>query len=320
MELLFIIGILILVGVVLYLQRKQNEENKRQKEELQEQVEQLKQSVDVTMELKMAQGFYQNQSTINQAMQQVSHSMGNMQKIASGVEHLEDVLANVKTRGILGEIQLFQCIEDILPARYIRKNTPVIPKGREVVECAIVLEQEVLLPIDSKFPLQPFLDLQNATNENEAKIAKNALVSAMKNSAKDIQKKYIVTPYTTSFAILFVPIETLYLECLSLGLLEVLRSEYQIILAGPSTLNAIVSALLFGFQTLEVENKAQEIFHVLESIQQEFQNYKDSVEQIQFRLQQTQKELDQLQGVRMRRLEKALQQIETLQEMEKQYD
>lgn len=320
MELVLIIGIIVLIGIVIYLQKTQVEEHKQQRKELQEQVEQLKQSIDVTMELKMAQGFYQNQSTINQAMQQVSHSMGNMHKIASGVEHLEDVLANVKTRGILGEVQLFQCIEDILPSRYILKNTPVGPKGREVVECAIRLDKEVLLPIDSKFPLQPFIDLQNATTESELKLAKNILVSTMKNNAKDIQKKYIVAPYTTSFAILFVPIETLYLECLSLGLLEVLRAEYQIIIAGPSTLTAIISALLFGFQTLEVESKAKEIFAVLETIQQEFQSYKDTVEQIQFRLQQTQKEVDQLQGVRIRKLEKALQKIEQLQEMENHYD
>lgn len=318
LEFVLLLGLwLVVVGGMIFMGQRHHQEQKNLKQTnalLIQELQQMKQSLTLDMEQRMSQGFYQNQNTIHQAMQQVSTSMGEMQRVVASVERLEDVLANVKTRGIFGEVQLFQCIEDVLPPQRIKKNIATLPHSKEVVECAIELEDGLLLPIDAKFPLQHLYAIIDATDQSQLQSAQKNLVSVMKSNAKDIRSKYVARPYTTDFAILFIPIETLYFECLKLELVELLRQEYNIVLAGPSTLNAILNALYFGFQTLAVEHKSKEVLNVLAEVQKEYENFTGVVEQIQVRVHQLQKEVDTLKGVRSRKLEKALQRIELLNE------
>lgn len=214
--------------------------------------------LQTTLETKMTQSF----QLVNDRLEQVYKGLGEMQNLAVGVGDLKKVLSNVKTRGIVGEIQLGAILEEILAPEQYEKNCYPIPNSRNVVEYAVKLPGEdsnpVYLPIDSKFPGDAYLNLQNAYENGtpeEIALASNILLTRMKAFAKDIHDKYIEPPYTTDFAIMFLPFEGLYAEVVNKGMVEELQRTYHVNIAGPSTMAALLNSLQMGFRTLAIQKE-----------------------------------------------------------------
>lgn len=240
--------------------------------------------------------------------------------LSSGVNDLKKVLSNVKTRGILGEIQLGAILEEILAPEQYDTNVATIPSGSAVVEFAVKLPHDdegfIYLPIDSKFPLDAYSNLQDAYeggNSAESEAAAKVLVQRIKQFAKDIHTKYVEPPYTTDFAIMFLPIEGLYAEAVSRGLVEILQREYKINIAGPSTMAAMLNSLQMGFKTLALEKRSSEVWRVLGEVKSEFEKFYAVLQSAQKRIEQTGSELDKLIGVRMRAMERKLREVEKVE-------
>jgi len=249
----------------------------------------------------------------NNQIQQMAGLMGQMEHIHSGVEQLEKSLTNVKTRGIYGEWQLAAILQEILTPEQYETECMVVPGSQKRVEFAVKMPgyagQTVYLPIDSKFPLDAFLQLQEARGEKDPELTKDAedlFKSRVKRFAKEVHDKYVMPPYTTDFAILFFPFEGVYTEVLQLGLLEELMEKYRITMAGPSSLAAILNSLLVGFRSVAMEEKTGEIWEALSGARSEVERFEESLANVQKRLDQTSNELEQLVGVRTRKLKKKL--------------
>ena len=213
--------------------------------------------------------------------------------LSSGVSDLKKVLSNVKTRGILGEIQLGAILDEILAPEQFDTNVATIPNSSAVVEFAVKLPHDdegfIYLPIDSKFPLDAYNDLLNAYDTGDSEIinrSSKALVQRIKQFAKDIHTKYVEPPYTTDFAIMFLPTEGLYAEAVNLGLVEVLQREYKINIAGPSTMAAMLNSLQMGFRTLALEKRSSEVWQVLGEVKGEFEKFYSVLETAQKRITQ----------------------------------
>lgn len=237
--------------------------------------------------------------------------------LSSGVNDLRKVLSNVKTRGILGEIQLGAILDEILSPEQFEKNVATVPNSSAVVEFAVKLPHNddgfIYLPIDSKFPLDAYTDLQNAyesgDSENVSRASK-VLIQRIKQFAKDIHTKYVEPPHTTDFAIMFLPIESLYAEAVNLGLVEILQREYKINIAGPSTMAAMLNSLQMGFKTLALEKRSSEVWKVLGEVKTEFERFYTVLENSQKKITQASDEIDKLIGVRMRAMERKLRSVE----------
>lgn len=270
-----------------------------------------------TLEEKISRSF----SLVSDRLEQVYKGLGEMQSIASGVGDLKKVLSNVKTRGILGEIQLGSILKEILAPEQYEENVVTKKNSRNPVEFAVKLPAEdnsfVYLPIDSKFPGDTYVNLQNAMesgNKEEIDIASKNLVTTIKSEAKDIHDKYIDSPNTTEFAIMFLPFEGLYAEVVSRGLVEVLQRDYKINVAGPSTMAALLNSLQMGFKTLAVQKRSTEVWQVLGQVKGEFDKFADILSLTQQRLEQANNELDKLVGVRTRQIQKKLNNITKIQD------
>lgn len=254
---------------------------------------------------------------VSERLEAVYKGLGEMQTVAASVGDLKKVLTNVKTRGILGEYQLGAILSEILTKEQYEENVATIPNSRNHVEFAIKLpgdERAVYLPIDSKFPADTYEHLQSAYesgNADEVTAAKKALVQRIKGEAKDIKEKYIMPPYTTGFGIMFLPFESLYCEAVNMGLLEILQREYNITIAGPSTMAAMLNALQMGFKTLSVQKKSAEVWNILGGVKSEFEKFSSTLEATQSKLTSAQKELDSLIGVRTRAIVKKLKDVES---------
>lgn len=237
--------------------------------------------------------------------------------LSSGVNDLKKVLSNVKTRGILGEIQLGAILEEILAPEQYDTNVSTVPSSNAIVEFAVKLPHDdegfIYLPIDSKFPLDAYSNLQDSYesgNSAEVESAAKILIQRIKQFAKDIHTKYVEPPYTTDFAIMFLPIEGLYAEAVSRGLVEVLQREYKINIAGPSTMAAMLNSLQMGFKTLALEKRSSEVWRVLGEVKSEFEKFYSVLLSAQKRIEQTGADLDKLVGVRMRAIERKLREVE----------
>ncbi len=277
----------------------------------------MRQTVDeklqITLENKMTQSF----QLVNERLEQVYKGLGEMQTLASGVGDLKKVLSNVKTRGILGEIQLGAILEDILAPEQYATNVATVPGSRNTVEYAVKLPGEngnhVYLPIDSKFPSDAYLALQDAYESGSAdavQTAANILVNRIKSFAKDIHDKYIEPPYTTDFGIMFLPAEGLYAEAVNRGMVEILQRDYHVNLAGPSTMAALLNSLQMGFRTLAIQKKSGKVWTILGAVRTEFDKFGDILQITQQRIEQANKELDQLVGVRTRAIQRRLKEVE----------
>lgn len=256
-------------------------------------------------------------ASMEKHMADMYKGFADISSLSSGVNDLRKVLSNVKTRGILGEIQLGAILEEILAPEQYAVNVATIPGSRNVVEFAVRLPHDdegfIYLPIDSKFPLDAYSALQDAYDSGNADAADSCgkiLVQRIKQFAKDIRTKYVEPPYTTDFAIMFLPTEGLYAEAVSRGLVEVLQRDYKINIAGPSTMAAMLNSLQMGFKTLALEKKSSEVWHVLGEVKSEFEKFYSVLENAQKRITQTGDELDKLIGMRMRAMERRLRDVE----------
>ena len=261
--------------------------------------------------------FAQMDNEIKSMRQSMEKHLADISALSSGVSDLKKVLSNVKTRGILGEIQLGAILDEILAPEQFDTNVATIPNSSAVVEFAVKLPHDdegfIYLPIDSKFPLDAYNDLLNAYDTGDSEIinrSSKALVQRIKQFAKDIHTKYVEPPYTTDFAIMFLPTEGLYAEAVNLGLVEVLQREYKINIAGPSTMAAMLNSLQMGFRTLALEKRSSEVWQVLGEVKGEFEKFYSVLETAQKRITQTGDELDKLIGVRMRAMERKLRSVE----------
>lgn len=285
-------------------------DNNRQLEEMRKTVDEKLQK---TLEEKMNQSF----SLVNERLEQVYKGLGEMQTLAVGVGDLKKVLSNVKTRGILGEIQLGSILSEILSPEQYAENIATKKDSKNVVEFAIKLPAEddgfIWLPIDSKFPGDTYAALRDAIEEGDKtriELAAKALIATIKSEAKDIRDKYIDPPNTTEFAIMFLPFEGLYSEVVNRGLVEVLQRDYKVNIAGPSTMAALLNSLQMGFKTLAVQKRSAEVWDVLGSVKQEFDKFNDVLVMTQQRLDQANKELDKLVGVRTRQIQRKLKNVQ----------
>ena len=272
-----------------------------------------------TLESKMNQSF----ERVSKQLEDVYKGLGEMQTLANGVGDLKKVLSNVKTRGILGEVQLGAILREILAPGQYEENVAVLPHSDNRVEFAVKLPGDdggpVYLPIDSKFPGDAYAELQRAYDSGspeEISAAFAILASRIKLFAKDIRDKYIEPPYTTNFGIMFLPFEGLYAEVVNRGLLETLQNEYNVNIAGPSTMAALLNSLQMGFKTIAIQKRSGEVWKVLGAVKAEFGKFEGVLTNTQRKLDNIGRDLDQLVGTRTRAINRKLRDVETLEEGE----
>ena len=290
------------------------EENSKKLDEMRNTVDEKLQK---TLEERISKSFNQ----VSTQLEQVYKGLGEMQNLAIGVGDLKKVLSNVKTRGILGEIQLGAILEQILGPEQYSTNIVTKKGSRNPVEFAVKLPGDengpVYLPIDSKFPLEDYNLLNDAYdrgNKVEIELLAKVLESKIKVFAKDIHDKYISVPDTTDFGILFLPIEGLYAEVVRRGMVESLQRDYKIIIAGPTTMAALLNSLQMGFKTLAIQKRSGEVWNILAAVKTEFDSFGDVLALTQNRLEQAHSELDKLVGVRTRKIQSKLRTVTTLDE------
>ena len=249
---------------------------------------------------------------LNQRLEMVYQNLGEMQNMARGMEDIKKVLSNVKTRGILGELQLKMILDEILAPSQYEENVATKLGSKDRVEFAIRLPEGVMLPIDSKFPADMYGNLVDAFESGD-KIAVSEASSNLKKrlrlEAKTISEKYIDPPNTTDFAVMFLPFEGLYVEAVNQGLVESLQRDYKVCIAGPTTFIALLSSLQMGFKTLAIQKKSNEAWGVLSEVKEEFQKFDNILARVQTSLLKAQDELEKLVGVRTRMMIRKLDKI-----------
>ena len=259
--------------------------------------------------------------SVDEKLEQVYKGLGEMQSVASNVGDLKKILSNVKTRGILGEVQLAAILEQILNHEQYEENVATIKGSTNRVEFAIRLpgdgEEIVYLPIDSKFPGDAYamlMDAYETGDKAEVDKAKSALRQRMKGEAKDIKTKYIAPPDTTDFGIMFLPFEGLYAEAVNMGMVEELQREYKVTIAGPTTMAALLNSLQMGFNTLAIEKKSSEVWKILSEVKKEFETFDSSLKNARNKLRMADEELEKLEGVRTRAINRKLRDVTSLEE------
>lgn len=271
-----------------------------------------------TLEKRLGESF----KMVNDRLEQVYKGLGEMQNLATGVGDLKKVLSNVKTRGVLGEIQLERILEQFLSVEQYEKNVITKKGSRETVEFAIKLpgrdeyKETIYLPLDAKFPLDIYNKLVDAYedgNQSNIDSASKELERFIKKSAKDIRDKYIDPPNTTDFGILFLPTEGLYAEVIKRQqLVEDLQREFKINITGPTTLIALLNSLQMGFKTLAIEKHSSEVWKVLGAVKTEFSKFESVLNAAQNKLNQASSEIDKLVGTRTRQINRKLKSVEKL--------
>ncbi len=242
---------------------------------------------------------------------------GGSEQLRQDIDELKRIFTGVKTRGIWGEWQLGSILEETLTREQYETECMVIPGSASRVEYAVKLpgrfEQTVYLPIDSKFPLDAYLQLEEARNSGNREMAEDAEIlfkNRVRGFAKEIRDKYIMPPYTTNFGILFFPVESIYVEAVKCGLGQELMKKYQITMASPESISVLLNTLQMGFRTLEIEEKSSEAWRVLTEVRSEVEKYEEVLLNLQKRIEQTGKELELLVGRRTRILKKKLERLD----------
>lgn len=271
-----------------------------------------------TLEKRLGESF----KLVSERLEQVYKGLGEMQALASGVGDLKKVLTNVKTRGTWGEVLLGNLLEQVLIPDQYAANVQISPARGERVEYAICLPgkddadgQSVWLPIDSKFPKEDFERLVEAAERADSAGVEEAarqLEMRLRASARDIHEKYICPPYSTDFAIMFLPCESLYAEALRRpGLVEQLQSQYQVVLSGPTTLAALLNSLQMGFRTLAIQKRSSEVWKILGAVKTEFGKFGGVIDKVRKKLDSARNEIDNV-GVRTRAIQRKLRTAEEL--------
>lgn len=291
------------------------------RQENSEQLMSIRKTVDEKLQETLESRISKSFKLVSERLEEVYKGLGEMQTLSRGVGDLKKVLSNVKTRGILGEMQLGAILEEILSPTQYDTNIATVPNSRNVVEFAIKLPDNdgnnTYLPIDSKFPSDAYQALLDAYESNDKAIvdaAAKQLRTRLLSEAKDIHEKYVSPPYTTDFAIMFLPIEGLYAEAVNRGLIEEMQNTYKIMVAGPSTMAAMLSSIRMGFKTLAIQKQTSKVWEVLGAVKTEFGKFEAILAATQKKITQANDDLDKLVGVRTRAIVKKLDSIEQLSE------
>lgn len=284
-------------------------------------LDEMRKTVDeklqVTLEKRLGESFKQ----VSDRLEQVHKGLGEMQTLASGVGDLKKVLTNVKTKGILGEYQLGNILEQLLTPEQYEENIATRPGSAERVEFAVRMpgqdhNEAVWLPIDSKFPLKGYEDLLNARESGDLaaiQAAEKALARTIESFAKDISEKYVEVPHTTDFGIMFLPVESLYAEVLRHpGVFETLQRKYRITVTGPTTMSALLNSLQMGFRTLAVTKRSSEVWKILEAVKTEFGKFTEQLEKVDDRLGKAKSELEKLRNTRTNVMERKLRDVASI--------
>ena len=287
-------------------------------------LDQMRRTVDEklheTLEKRLGESF----RTVSVQLEAVHKGLGEMQNLAAGVGDLKRVLSNVKARGTWGEVQLGAILEQVLTPEQYDRNVSTKKGSREVVEFAVRLPgtgdgEVVHLPIDSKFPHEDYARLVEAAEVGDSDAVQKAsaeLARAVKKSAQDIRDKYLDPPHTTDFGVMFLPTEGLYAEILRQGgLSEELQQTYRVVIAGPTTLSALLSSLRMGFRTLAIEKSASEVWRVLSAVRTEFGKFGGFLDRVKSQLATASKTLEEA-GTRTRQMEKRLKGFESLSDVD----
>ena len=289
------------------------------RQENSEQLMSIRKTVDEKLQETLESRISKSFKLVSERLEEVYKGLGEMQTLSRGVGDLKKVLSNVKTRGILGEMQLGAILDEILSPMQYDVNVATVPNSRNVVEFAIKLPDSqgnnTYLPIDSKFPAdayQALLDAYDSSDKAAVESAAKLLRTRLLGEAKDIHEKYVDPPYTTDFAIMFLPVEGLYAEAVNRGLIEELQNTYKIMVAGPSTMAAMMSSVRMGFKTLAIQKQTSRVWEVLGSVKTEFAKFESILAATQKKITQANDELDKLVGVRTRAIVKKLDSIDSL--------
>ena len=284
-----------------------------------EKLEQMRATVDEKLQKTLDDRISQSFKLVNERLADVYKGLGEMQTLAGDVGDLKKVMAGVKTRGILGEIQLGAIISEMLSPEQYEENAVTRPGTANRVEFAIKLPGEgdlpVYLPIDAKFPADAYhhlVDAYEAGDPEAIKAASSELETRIKGAAKDIRDKYVEPPYTTTFGIMFLPFEGLYAEVVRMGLVDVLQTQFRVSVAGPTTLAALLNSLQMGFRTLAIQKRSGEVWEVLGAVKTEFGNFEKVLAKAKERIDQTGDELDKLIGTRTRQINRKLRSVAEL--------
>lgn len=286
-----------------------------------QQLERMRQTVDEKLQQTLEERISKSFESVRRSLEEVYKGLGEMQSLASGVGDLKKVLSNVKTRGILGEIQLGAILEQILSKEQYEENVCTRREGNERVEFAVKMPgeggQSIWLPIDAKFHGDTYANLMSAYETGDQQVvvqARRMLADALRKSAKDIHDKYIDPPATTDFAVLFLPFEGLYAEAVNLGAMEALQREHKVMVAGPATMAALLNSLQMGFKTLAIQKHSGQVWNILGAVKSEFDKFGDVLAATQQRLNQANEELDKLVGTRTRSIQRTLRSVQELAE------
>jgi len=288
-------------------------------------LEEMRQTVDEKLQETLNKRISDSFKVVSDRLEQVHKGLGEMQELATGVGDLKKVLSNVKTRGIMGEVQLGNILEQFLaPDQYV-ENAMIRQGSTESVEFAVKLpgkddqEEGVLLPVDSKFPMEDYQRLTEIYEKvelytrEEIQKAEKQFDTIVKKSAQTISEKYIDPPVTTNFALMFVPTEGLYAQILSrTGLVEALQRDYSITVVGPSNLVAFLSSLQMGFRTLAVQRRSNEVWRILGAVKNEFRSFEKVLKKAQNQLSQASTNIDNLVGTRTRQIQRKLRNVQEL--------
>lgn len=300
--------------------RDKTDERMRQIQESNDRrLEQMRQTVEEKLEKTLQARLQTSFETVSKQLESVNRGLGEMQNVARDVGTLNKVLSNTKTRGILGELQLGQIIEDIMTPSQYEREFATVAGSSERVEYAIKLpgqveKEYIYLPIDSKFPLADYYRLEDAYesgNKEEIDLYRKSLLASVKRFAKDINKKYLAPPATTNFGVMFLPTEGLYSEVVrNPEFFDNLRRDEQIVVAGPSTLSALLNSLSVGFKTLNIQRSADDISKVLGNVKSEFNKFGGVLLKAQKHLQHASGNIDELLTRRTNAIERTLRHIE----------
>ena len=288
------------------------------------QLEEMRKTVDEKLHATLEQRLGDSFKLVSERLERVHKGLGEMQSLAAGVGDLKKVLTNVKTRGTWGEVQLEALLDQVLIAEQYEKNVITRPNSSERVEFAIRLPGRemggdekcpVWLPIDAKFPMEDYqrlIEAQERADPLAVELAAKALELRLRDEAKKIRDKYVEPPYTTDFAILYLPTEGLYAEVLRRpGLADGLQRDFRISIAGPTTLAALLNSLQMGFRTLAIEQRSSEVWIVLGAIKTEFGKFGEALETTRKKLEQATRSIESA-GTRTRQIERKLKGVEAL--------
>ena len=285
-----------------------------------EKLEQMRVTVDEKLQGTLEKRLGESFKVVNDRLESVYKGLGEMQTLAQGVGDLKKVFTNVKSRGYWGEVQLSNILEQFLTSEQYMCNVKTRPNSNDLVEFAIKLpgkndNEFVLLPVDSKFPIEDYSRLVDAEENADIELiaeSKKKLESSVKSFAKDIHDKYIETPYTTDFAIMFLPTESLYCEILkNTALCETLTQKYRVVVSGPTTFVALLNSLQMGFKTLAIEKRSSEVWQLLGMVKSEFTKFGDLLDKTNKKLLEISSTME-LASRKSRTIERKLKNVESL--------